>query len=212
MGPTSLFYNPSNDYVYVADEGAGFGHVVSLINGTMVVGTVGVGTGPASFVYDNASEDVYVVNSLDNTVSVIRGTANIANVSLGFQPSVLVYDPDNQYVYAPNVYAPNVYGNNVSVISGTEVIANLVTGIMPSRALYDPSNGDVYVSNSGTYGICAGGCPMEPSDVVSVIGGTSVLENVTSGSDPGALLYNPSDHSVFVIAREEVTVVAPIGS
>jgi YVTN family beta-propeller protein len=203
VGPTSLLFDPSNGYVYVADEGAGFGGAVSVIDGTAVAGTVTVGASPSSFLYDPSNHDVYVVNSGDDTVSIIVGATNIANVSLGFIPSTLVYDPSDQYVYAPNTG-----GNNVSVISGTHVIATLTTGFRPTYALYNPSNGYVYVSNSGFFGVCLGGCPIEPSNVVSVISGTTVLANVTVGYYPKQLLYNPSDHFVYAMAGDGMTAIA----
>ena len=146
---------------------------------------------------------MYVVNNGGQTVSVIRGTTNVANVSLGFRPSSLRYDPTTGYVYVPDSD-----GNNISVISGTQVIASIMTGVRPSYALYDPANGYIYVSNAGFGGICVG-CQFEPSNVVSIIAGTSIVENITVGYGTGFLLYNPGNHSVDVITGDGMTVIGP---
>ncbi len=48
---------------------------------------------------------------------------------------------------------------------------------------------------------------MEPSDVVSIISGTTLVENVTVRYYPNVLLYNLTNHSVYAIAGDEMTVI-----
>ncbi len=85
------------------------------------------------------------------------------------------------------MYVPDSDGNNISVISGTQVIASIMRGGRVTRD--DPANGYIYVSNAGFGGICVG-CQFEPSNVVSIIAGTSIVENITV--DRTALLTTPA--------------------
>ncbi len=199
-GPSSLLFNPHNGMIYVAI--AGFGNKIAVISGTEVV-NVTVGADPGGFIYDNSTGDVYVFNEGDTTVSVIRGASNIANVSLGFTPRFGVYDPSNGFVYVPDED-----GYDVAIVSGTRVVANVVTGPSPDAIFFNPANNNVYVSNAGFVGICFGGCPFEPSNNVSIISGSRVLENVTVGWHPGGMLYEQRMGSVYVLTWSGVGLIA----
>ena len=200
-GPGSLIFNPHNGMIYVAVEAYGFGNKVAVISGTEVV-NVTVGAGPGGFIYDNSTGDVYVINEGGTTVSVIRGATNIANVTLGFTPRFGVYDPSNGFVYVPDED-----GHDVAIISGTGVVANVVTGPSPDAIFFNPANNYVYVSNAGFVGICVG-CPFEPSNNVSVISGSRVLENVTVGWSPGGMLYKQGTGSVYVLTFGGIGLIA----
>jgi YVTN family beta-propeller protein len=204
-GPFSLIFNPYNNMIYVAVEAYGLGNKVAVIGGTEVV-NVTVGSGPIGFIYDNSTGDVYVVNEGDTTLSVIRDTSNIANVILGFTPRFGVYNPSNGFVYVPDED-----GHGVAIISGTTVVTNVVTGPSPDAIFFNPANNYIYVSNAGFVGVCAG-CPFEPSDNVSIISGSRVLENVTVSWHPGSMLSEQRTGSVFVLTWGGIGLIAGPGS
>jgi len=61
MEPWGVVYDPSNGYIYVTDPGFG---TVSVINGTTVIATILVGSGPGWVAYDPSNGYIYVTNSI----------------------------------------------------------------------------------------------------------------------------------------------------
>jgi YVTN family beta-propeller protein len=204
--PVSATFNPTNGLVYVTIVNYGYGDKVAVINGTELISTIAVGVDPADLLYDPINGYIYVSNNGAEALSVIEGTSNLANVSLGFRPFGAVYDPSTGFVYYPNQG-----GYGVSVVNGTKVIGAVRTGPRPTYALFNPSNNLIYVSNSGFTGMCAG-CPFEPSNVVSLVKGTSFVENVTVGYGPGSMIYDTSRNSVDVLVGNGVSEISPSNS
>lgn len=68
--PRALEYNPSNEYIYVANFNSGD---VSIIDSSTndVVDTVDVGVDPVSLEYNPSNEYIYVANQGSSDVSVI---------------------------------------------------------------------------------------------------------------------------------------------
>ena len=218
-GPLGIAYDPSNNYLYLANT---IGNSLILINGTTntVVSNIKVGIFPGGVAFDPINDYLYVtdfnysdwpggdVNTSSNTVFVINGATNkiIANISVGLDPIGVAVDTSNGYVYVTNSGS-----NNVSVINGATntVIANIAVGSMPYGVAYDSSNGYVYVANLG-------------SNSVSVINSANntVIANIAVGSHPVGVAYDPSNgyiyvanswsHSVSVINTANNNVIANI--
>src|SRR5687768_15543993 len=75
IAPSSIIYNPVNNYLYVANTGS---DTVSVINGTTndVVKTISTGSRPIGITYNEYDGNIYVANSINGTVSVIDGLLN----------------------------------------------------------------------------------------------------------------------------------------
>jgi len=218
-GPLGIAYDPSNNYLYLANT---IGNSLILINGTTntVVSNIKVGIFPGGVAFDPINDYLYVtdfnfsawpsgdVNTSSNTVFVINGATNriIANINVGLDPFGVAVDTSNGYVYVTNSGS-----NNVSVINGAtnKVIANIAVGSYPWGIAYDPSNGYIYVTNWG-------------SNSVSVINGetNTVVANIAVRSHPMVVAYDPSNgyiyvanlwsHSVSVINTANNNVIANI--
>jgi YVTN family beta-propeller protein len=156
--PTSATVDTRNGDVYVpaVSNATGAGSV-SVINGTTLVGSVGVGREPAYAAYDSADGYVYVTDYGSGTVTVLNGTTVVGTLTVGEGPMFLAYDPGNSLLYVSNHD-----GGSVSLIYGTTVIATVRVGSDPMGPVWDAATGQVYVPNWG-------------SDNVSVLsGGNSV--------------------------------------
>ncbi len=79
-----------------------------------MVKTIAVGTSPNNIAYDSGQNEVFVVNSGDNTVSVISDISNLVltNISVGTNPNKVIYDSA-----MGEVFVANSGYNTVSVIS-----------------------------------------------------------------------------------------------
>ncbi|MFP3265553.1 MAG: YncE family protein, partial [Acidilobus sp.] len=73
MEPWGIAYDPSNGYIYVANNGSG---TVSVINGTTVIATIRVGQGPTGVAYDPSNGYIYVTDAGSDSVSVINSATN----------------------------------------------------------------------------------------------------------------------------------------
>ncbi len=188
--PAGVAYDSGNGAIYVANAicGAhppcGVGNV-SVISGTTVVATIGVGTNPIGVAYDSGNGDVYAANYGSNDVSVISGTSVVATVDVGYGPQGVAYDSGNG-----DMYVVNSASNDVSVISGTSVVATVPSGTEPLGVTYDNADGDVYVTdfNGGN------------GNTVSVISGATntLVATVTVGSSPAGISYDSADEEVYV--------------
>lgn len=141
-GFASPVYDSCHDYVYVANSGL---DSVSVISGTTVLGTTGVGSEPVALVYDSGNHYIYVANYDSGTVSILSGTQLVANLTVGKNPIALAYDP-----FDGNVYVADYGSNSVSVISQTTLVGNVSVGSNPIALAYNPSNNAIYVANGGS--------------------------------------------------------------
>lgn len=103
LWPSAIAYNPSNNYMYVANF---MSYNVLIISGStnQVIATVNVGSGPAGVAYDPTSNTIYVTNENSNNVSEISGSNNtvIATVNVGNSPVAVAYDSSNNTIYVVN--------------------------------------------------------------------------------------------------------------
>jgi YVTN family beta-propeller protein len=162
----------------------------TVLNGTVILANVSVGSQPTHIAFDGANGFLYVTNfgappplGLGNTVTVVRGSNNspITTIAVGDDPLSDVYDPTNGFVYVTDYGL----GDNVTVINGTSTIASIPVGQNPGYGEYDPTNGYIYVTNHG-------------SSNVSVIDGLRVVANLPVGQYPTSALYDPASGDVYV--------------
>ena len=146
--PSGIAYCPTNNSIYVANQGAG---TVSVIDSAtnVVSTTVTVGTSPQYVAYCPTNNSIYVTNYGSGTVSVIDSATNVVSttVTVGTNPNDVAYCPTNNSIYVTN------YGSGtVSVInSATNVVSTTVTvGTNPNDVAYCPSVDRTYVTNQGS--------------------------------------------------------------
>ena len=161
-----------------------------------MVATVPVGTSPNNLAYDAGKDEVFVVNSGDNTVSVISDSTNavVATVTVGANPNKVIYDSGKGELFVSN----SGY-NTVSVISDSTnaVVATVTVGISPAGAAYDPGLGEVFVANYGS-----------GQNTVSVISDTTnaVVATVNVGTTPYGLAYDLATNEIYVSNHGSNTV------
>jgi YVTN family beta-propeller protein len=124
-------YDPKDGFVYDLNAPGALSGNASVIDGTMVIATLGVGSVPHWGVYDSENGYIYVSNrfnsgsnSAPSNVTVINGTREVDAVSVGDQPGVGAYDDRNHYIYVPNEGS-----NNVSVIEQTYPVTFVERGL-----------------------------------------------------------------------------------
>jgi YVTN family beta-propeller protein len=176
--PSALSYDPSDGYVYALEEGS---NAVSILNGTNILATIGVGTEPFALAISNVTGLVYVANYDSANVSVINGTRVVQSLAVGANPMRLMFDDRTGYLYVPNFGS-----NNVTVFNGSRHIANISVGPGPNVALYDPANGYIYVP--------AGNAPYE----VDVLNGTEDIASFSIASGPTQPCVNPANGLVYL--------------
>ena len=90
--------DPVNFEMYVADHGCS---EVTVVLGTKIVKTIGVGTDPFGVAFDPKTGFMYVSNTGSGTLTVLNGTKIAITVFLGAPPfgDGVGYDPANGLVY-----------------------------------------------------------------------------------------------------------------
>ena len=106
------------------------------------------------------------------------------------ETSGFTYDPANGYTYVENV------DNHIPVISGNQSVGDVLVNpdTIPAYIGVDTANGDVYAAEAG-------------SDIVSVISGTQLIANVTMGSAPSALVFDPADGYMYATINGSAAVI-----
>lgn len=194
--PWAVVYDPSNGYIYVADEN---GSVVNVIGGNKVIDTIFTGYNPNSSIgmffggiaYDSANGYVYVTEYGQERIGVINGTQFIGNITLAPRetPMDIVYDSQNGLLYV------TAYPFAVAVILDTKVVAQINDYNNTTAPLYlafDSGNGFIYVSSLNT-------------GVISVINGTSMIAKVPTGGIQESLMwmaFDPLNDYVYVTEGE----------
>ena len=213
-GPYGIAYDPSNGYIYVANEGVypNFDDTVSVIDGATnnIIATVTVGYAPYAVAYDAANGYIYVANGgsgLGDTVSVIDGTTVIATLVVGggYQyaaPDGLAYDSANQ-----NMYVSLAGMDALAVINSTNrVIATIgidncfvcIFNTGPQGLAFDPLNGYIYVGEADPYGTMA-----------VVDGSTNTLIKVFGQQDISeinSVAFDPANGNLYAVSAATSTV------
>jgi YVTN family beta-propeller protein len=195
---TSAPYSPN---VYVDNFGSAN---VSVLDGSLHVKNIPVGTDPGEPIADFNNGHIYVPNGGSHNVSVIGNLSVIATVSVGSasDPIFGISVPGGP-LYIPN----SASTNTVDDLHGTQLFTTITVGVGPHSATYDPNNGDVYV-------------PCWSSGTVSVIQGSAQIASISVGLNPLFAVYdsrnsymyvtNQGGNSVSVINPTSNTVIATV--
>lgn len=192
-------YDPSNGYVYVANENV---NTVSVVSGGVVLQTIsGDFNYPDALAYDGASDTIVVANFDGNWISVISGTSVIAVPfpSTGF-PGQITYDPANQDLYVGMANGGSAT-ESVVVYSGITykqlatipVYAGYVIGVA-----YDGTDGYVYATETMHL---SGGSPVLDNSLVAISGQSIVatipLNTGSCAIGPSQLTYDPENGYLY---------------
>jgi YVTN family beta-propeller protein len=138
---------------------------------------------PYGLAVDPRTGYLYVSGDASDNVTVFNGTHAIANLPAGSSPQAAMYDPDDGYVYVANRNS-----NDVTVIQGTTVVATISQDLDgPYNMAFDPENDYVYVTDVNS----------EPG-FVTVLQGTTVIGEVTTGTFPAGAAYDPANGYIYV--------------
>lgn len=85
---------------------------VSIINGSTVIDTVGVGALPSNALYDPENGFMYISNEGALSVSILNGTSVLYQPTVGTFPEDLIYDSENDRVYVAD------FGQGAVVVLG----------------------------------------------------------------------------------------------
>jgi len=200
--PDSIAVDQRTHTAYVSNGGS---NTVSVVNTATcaaddtsgcrsVAPTVAVGQGPASLAVDDATDTVYVSNTVDGTVSVIDGrTCNATHdagcvqhprvVTVGAGADGVAVDQATDTIYVTSD-GTDGSGNTVSVIDGQTCNASFTSGCNqtppevtlagpnPTEPAVDEATDTVYVPITG---------PNGQGDMVAVINGATCNATITSG-------------------------------
>lgn len=192
----ALAYDPSNGYMYAADESFGAttgGNTVAVISPTnKVVATITVGNDPSNFVYDPFNGDMYAINQYSGTVSAIDSTTNKVVATILARGQSLIYNPSNHEVIVSGQ-------EGLSAISGNKVVATASADCAAdtgnSCLVYNPTNKDVYFDNS--------------TGSVSVLNSANSVIKTLKVSYPGFFAYDPTTQEVYVTHSQGTAAIRP---
>jgi YVTN family beta-propeller protein len=172
---------------------------VSVINGSTNAIVTNISTGffssAAPPVYDPANHDLYVPDygAFPGNVTVINTSSDlvVATIPVGLAPFTPAYDPADG-----DIYVPNIASNNMSIISTATntvvgTIGNLSFPYEPDENLvaagpvYDPFSQEVYQPNTANF-------------TLTVIKGTSFVQNISVGPGPLTPLVDPANGDLYV--------------
>jgi YVTN family beta-propeller protein len=191
--PIASAYDPTNGYLYVANDGSNSISVINASTDSLVIPQIGVGIEPGALAYDPSNGDLYVTEFFENFLTVIDTATNtviIPVLPVGDAPDGIAYDAANG-----DVYVANWGTNNVTVISGatnTVIVPGIPAGTAPAGVAFDVANGDVYVTNS------------ESNNVTVIDGSTDTVvgPGIPVGTEPYAVAYDPSNGFLYVANLE----------
>ena len=190
----ALTFNPSNNYLYVADIG-----IVYVVDSSTneVIKKIPIEGMPEYLIYNPSNDYIYVTSKIDpfNTgiVVVIDSYTNevIKNIPVGKflvdllgGSATLTYNPSNNYVYV-------ALNNSISLInSNNEIVTNISFKDIgePLQMEYNPSNSNIYVNldnkkiaiiNSTTNNV------------------TNIIENLHGY--PTGVAYNPENKDMYLL-------------
>lgn len=187
-GSFSATYDPSNGLVYVSNMASSN---VSVIDGTTVIKSIGVGSQPQGIGYNPINQDLYVANQNSNNLTVINGSTNIvvANVNTGAGPYTAGYNPVNGFMYVPEQTSDTlsiiqsamfykVYFTETGLPSGTPWYVN-ITGQPSSGALTGTSYTTSVTNGSYNYSIGTSSKYYESQGGTFTIDGAAISQAVS---------------------------------
>jgi YVTN family beta-propeller protein len=172
--------------VFVENYGS---NSVTIIEGTKVVKTVGVGKGPQiQITYAANFHEIFVTNSLSGTVSIISAlTDKLVKTINGFgEPEAALFLPLNNEIYVADSLRNKVYYLNTST---GQVLGSIHVGSQPMFIAFNPMNNQLYVSDFN-------------SSTVSVIDPTvnKLLTTLSLSSHPQGIAFSPANNETYVAA------------
>jgi YVTN family beta-propeller protein len=166
------------------------------------ISTISVGSFPWGIAYNNATQQIFVANSLSSYFSVIQSSTNTVSYSLSLPPSPfdIAYDPSNSYLYATDTTLSVLWVLTPSSPQSStySVLSDITLPAAGYGVAYDPGNNLIYVAIPSL------------NEVIALDPGTGALEaTVTTGiSDPLYLVYVPTDNYMWVTDRGSNSVTA----
>jgi YVTN family beta-propeller protein len=148
-----------------------------------LLGSVYVGTGPTSIVYDPSNGEAYVIESGRGNVTAINVSTlrTNGNFKAGASPNDVVLDSGQNQLWVDNTYSSNV--TVINLTSGRS-IANLPLGSYPGQEAYDAQLGAVFIASEN---------PAYPGTVTEFNDSNlTLVRTITVGSDPYGLAFDPS--------------------
>ncbi len=115
--PMALEFNPSNNNIYVANQGSNSISVIDSLTNTVNT-TVNVGNSPRALEFNPSNNNMYVINFGLIDISVIDSSTNsvVETVGVGFGSIDLEFNPSNN-----NIYVANQGSNSISVIKTVDL-------------------------------------------------------------------------------------------
>jgi YVTN family beta-propeller protein len=194
----SMTYDPSNGYIYSGGLATPDSGAIWVIEGANIVASIPLTYPPYGLVYDSQTQNVFAINPYGPT-TIINGTKVLGNTTwLSSNVNAIAFDSSNGFMYVTGTSL-----RNVSIINPTTgaTIANVAAGLFPDQVIFDPQNKLIYVTDYGSPG------PFSfPQGNVTVINGTSVVNTIPVGREPGAILYDPSNGDVYVLNSYSGTI------
>src|SRR5712692_2668665 len=189
-----IAYNPSNNDLYVAEDGSGNSngpvYILDTITRT-VASKLALSQGAVGVAYDPDNNRVYVTSGLGlpgNNVAVVDGGTHtvLSNVTVGYGPNGLAYNPRDH-----DIYVANSRSDSVSVLddSTNSVVHTSLLQAYPAGAAYDPQDHRIYIANNNQF-----------TPTLSVIDDASntIIATVPEGRNPLNLAYDPTNNDIYV--------------
>ncbi len=155
--PYEIRYDYANRQLYALDEFNGGGIIVlnSTTNTLSSYISQPSFAGPVDVTFDDAQDEVFVVNELLGDVWVLNGTTNqlIRSIPIYGYPAAAAYDTWNNRLYVATDMSPFVGGvGNVTVVNVTsgETIGRIPVGVDPTCIALDGKTGLLYISDLGS--------------------------------------------------------------
>jgi YVTN family beta-propeller protein len=197
-GPVEIAYCPTNDRIYVSNNGGTSVSVIIPSTG-VVTATITVGANPHGIAYCPTNDRIYVSNNGSASVSVIIPSTGVvtATITVGANPHGIAYCPTNDRIYVSNNGSASV---SVIIPSTGVVTATITVGANPHGIAYCPTNDRIYVSNYGS------------ASVSVIIPSTGVVTaTITVGTGPIGIAYCPTNDRIYVAnyGSTSVSVIIP---
>jgi YVTN family beta-propeller protein len=203
--PYGVAFNPVNGYAYVSDLDS----KVQIINGDQLVTTLRV-TDPVTgkgagwlraIVVDSQTGLVYVASWDYGKLYVIDGVNVVNSVQLGWGPLNMALDEVRGLLYVAHSEPNAQYPHNISVVDLEKLTVSFVASAPTVRTnshgvAVDARSGYAYVTNP-------------EAKTVTILQGTTILDNVAVGERPWGVGVNPRDGYVYVTNRgsNDVSVI-----
>ncbi|MGB6501379.1 MAG: YncE family protein [Thermoplasmata archaeon] len=189
--------------IYVPNTGSNNVSMIGGATGTIVLGSIPVGTGPQFAAWDPSNDWLYVPNHGSNNVSILNAPPALTvlyNVQVGHAPWSATYDSKSL-----RLYVTNFGSNNLTIFQagiGKTIVGSPTVGTGPEFATPGPGSTDTLtVPNTG-------------SSTVSLLSGLSVVQTLRAGLSPIFATPNPVTGYTYVqnFDSSNITVIGTKGT